>query len=307
MTTATMEIARQRYRRGCMVIDPTDRRFSVAVMVSFKNANPNGNACNGRPRLDPTGRCMASAPSVKAKMRDVMVNRRGASILNIRGRNRIDVLADALTEELREKFLKKDKKMPPEEHREINDVLHSFHDVFLHGCVTPLQNYLGTDSPFSGAVAGAFTLNEGLSRDPVKLVGGRGTAGVTGEADRGKPQTFTERWFIDFGLFRFEGGMDPVKAKNNQVPAEGVDALVESLCYCYEDSRAATRANGNVHAVVVFERPAFGPGTDLEFWQRVKFQLKEGAEDPKLPENYDITVDSAGLEDLQAKCHWIIP
>ena len=262
-----------------------EHKVDFAVLVSVKNANPNGDPLNGnRPRTDYEGYGEISDVCVKRKLRNRMQDL-GQSIF-VQSDDRCDDGKISLSDRAKEDFAKSQDEFAQKACEKWLDV-RSFGQVFAFknfGCA-------------SVGVRGPVSLHQAVSIDPVETISMQITKSVSGErkneSERGS-DTMGMKHFVKFGLYEIKGSINVQLAEKTGFSAEDAAIIKECLRTMFLNDASAARPDGSMEVIRLYwweHDCKEGQYSTAKVHRLLKVGLKEGVSAPSSAEDYDITLD----------------
>ncbi len=264
-----------------------DRKVDFAVLVSVKNANPNGDPLNGnRPRTDYNGLGEISDVCIKRKLRNRMQDM-GQSIF-VQSDDRCDDGKISLSDRAKDDFskIKSQDEFAQKACEKWLDV-RSFGQVFAFkgfGCA-------------SVGVRGPVSVHQAVSLDPVEVISMQITKSVSGErkseSERGS-DTMGMKHFIKFGLYEIKGSINVQLAEKTGFSAEDAEILKECLRTLFVNDASSARPDGSMEVVRVYwwqHNCKEGQYSTAKVHRLLKVNLKEGVMVPSSIADYDTTLE----------------
>lgn len=266
-------------------------KIDFAVIVSVKNANPNGDPLNGnRPRVTYEGYGELSDVCIKRKIRNRLMDM-GHSIFVQSDDNRKDEypsLQKRAEGELKEVNIKNNRK-------EFYDAackkwldVRAFGQVFAFSRNDASGDSLGIRGPVS--IHPAFSVAPVLDRVSSIQI----TKSVSGEGDGTKKasDTMGMKHRVDHGVYVFYGSMNPQLATKTGFSYEDALAIKEALCTLFRNDASSARPEGSMEVYKVYwweHNNPNGQYSSARVHRLLKIMPKIA--EPKTIEDYEINLD----------------
>lgn len=276
-----------------------DHKVDFAVILSVKNANPNGDPLNGnRPRQNYDGYGEISDVAIKRKIRNRLQDMGEAIFVQSNDRkndeyNSLRERADGnpeLGQILKSKSVSSDD-FARVACKEWIDV-RSFGQVFA---------FKGTGGGVSVGVRGPVSIHTARSVDPIDITSMQITKSVNSEPgkDRGS-DTMGMKHRVDFGLYVFYGSINTQLAEKTGFTNEDAEKIKQALVTLFENDLSSARPEGSmeVHKVYWWEHSSkLGQYSSAKVHRSLKVQSKN--DEPRAFEDYAIEVNE--LDGLKAE------
>lgn len=285
------------------------KKIDFAVIVSVKNANPNGDPLNGnRPRVNYDGLGELSDVCLKRKVRNRLLEA-GQSIFVQSDDNRVDEyrsLRQRAEAELKN-YLKDEVKFREAACKKWIDV-RAFGQVFAFKAdkkgkgKSDESEETGNDTGVSIGVRGPVSIHSAFSVAPVSVSSVQITKSVSGEGDGSKrgSDTMGMKHRVDHGVYVFYGSMNPQLATKTGFSDEDANAIKNSLKALFENDASSARPEGSMEVHKVYwwiHNSLSGQFSSAKVHRTLQVSVKVGVIDPKSIDDYDIVV--AKLEGLE--------
>ena len=282
-----------------------NHKIDFAVILSVRNANPNGDPLNGnRPRESYDGFGEISDVCLKRKIRNyVETVREGEPGYRIYIKdkvplNRTDAEACAYVGATPGE-LKDAKKKDDQLDVKIRDFMcRNFYDIRTFGAVMTTFVKAALNC---GQVRGPVQLGFSSSVEPVipqEITITR--VAITTEEDAGKKDTeMGRKHIIPYGLYRCEGYISANLAKKTTGFNEDDLALLwEAILNMFETDHSAARGNMATRQLIVFKHDSeLGSAPAHKLFDAVTVQRRAGVEVPRAFSDYDVLIDRAAIPD----------
>ncbi|MCU6733335.1 type I-C CRISPR-associated protein Cas7/Csd2 [Diplocloster agilis] len=276
-------------------------KIDFAVLVTVRNANPNGDPLNGnRPREDYDGFGEISDVCVKRKIRNrlqdmgeeifVQSNDRiqdGYKSLSERAKN-CEELAVALKEKNSESYAKA--------------ACEKWIDVRSFG-----QVFAFKDNNVSIGVRGPVSVHPGISVSPVDIVDLQITKSTNSEPSaEGKKSSDTMgmKHRVEFGLYVIKGSINHQLAEKTGFTDEDAEKIKDALKTLFENDCSAARPDGSMEVYRVYwwkhNCPA-GQYSSAKVHRALQIRQRNPESSPRGIEDYEITLNP--LQDLEPEVY----
>lgn len=276
-------------------------KIDFAVLVTVRNANPNGDPLNGnRPREDYDGFGEISDVCVKRKIRNrlqdmgeeifVQSNDRiqdGYKSLSERAKN-CEELAAALKEKNSESYAKA--------------ACEKWIDVRSFG-----QVFAFKDNNVSIGVRGPVSVHPGISVSPVDIVDLQITKSTNSEPSaEGKKSSDTMgmKHRVEFGLYVIKGSINHQLAEKTGFTDEDAEKIKDALKTLFENDCSAARPDGSMEVYRVYwwkhNCPA-GQYSSAKVHRALQIRQRNPESSPRGIEDYEITLNP--LQDLEPEVY----
>ena len=263
-----------------------ENKVDFAVLVSAKNANPNGDPLNGnRPRTDYNGFGEISDVCIKRKIRNRMQDK-GCEIF-VKSDDRADDEFISLKE--RAKWLEKVGNIDDFTKQACEKWL----DVRTFGQVFAFKGFKCA----SVGVRGPVSIHQAVSIDPVEIESMQITKSVSGDrknANERGSDTIGTKHFVRFGLYEIKGSINVQLAEKTGFSYEDAQVLKECLKTLFVNDASAARPDGSMEVVKVIwweHNCKDGQYSSAKVHRSLNVKLKDGVAIPSSFEDYDITVN----------------
>lgn len=273
-------------------------KIDFAVIVTVKNANPNGDPLSGnRPRITYDGLGEISDVCIKRKIRNRLMEA-GYSVFVQSDDNRVDdyrSLRARAEGELKGIDMKDETKYREEACKKWIDV-RAFGQVFAY------SSGKDDEKGVSIGIRGPVSIHPAFSVCPVSVSSIRITKSVSGEGDGTKKasDTMGMKHRVDHGVYVFFGSMNPQLAEKTGFTDEDAEAIKKVIVSLFENDSSSARPEGSMEVYKVFwwkHNCKNGQYSSAKVHQSLKVSLKDGVTDPKDISDYNIVVQHLeGLE-----------
>lgn len=281
-------------------------KIDFALIISVKNANPNGDPLNGnRPRVNYDGYGELSDVCIKRKIRNRLLEE-GHSIFVQSDDNRVDdykSLRDRAEGELKAINMKDEKKYREEACKKWIDV-RAFGQVFAYKGGTKKSKkeveggeVQGDDKGVSIGIRGPVSIHSAFSVSPVSISSIQITKSVSGEGDGTKKasDTMGMKHRVDHGVYVFYGSMNPQLASKTGFSDEDAEAIEQALIKLFQNDASSARPEGSmeVHKVYWWKHNCKnGQYSSGKVHRSLNVTLKTGVTEPKDITDYDIELQA---------------
>lgn len=224
-------------------------KIDFAVVISVKNANPNGDPLNGnRPRTNYDGFGEISDVCIKRKIRNRLLDM-GKDIFvqsddkNVDGYNNLRERADNNPEL---KKMLKNKEAYSKKACETWIDVRAFGQVFAFG-------KSGGENSVSIGIRGPVSIHSAISIAPVDISSMQITKSVNNEAKEGKASdTMGRKHRVDFGVYLIYGSINTQLAEKTGFSDEDAEKIKEALITLFENDSSAARPDGSMEVHKVY-------------------------------------------------------
>lgn len=273
-------------------------KIDFAVIVTVKNANPNGDPLSGnRPRITYDGLGEISDVCIKRKIRNRLMEA-GYPVFVQSDDNRVDdyrSLRARAEGELKGIDMKDETKYREEACKKWIDV-RAFGQVFAY------SSGKDDEKGVSIGIRGPVSIHPAFSVCPVSVSSIQITKSVSGEGDGTKKasDTMGMKHRVDHGVYVFFGSMNPQLAEKTGFTDEDAEAIKKVIVSLFENDSSSARPEGSMEVYKVFwwkHNCKNGQYSSAKVHQSLKVSLKDGVTDPKDISDYNIVVQHLeGLE-----------
>jgi len=279
-------------------LETLKNKIDFAVIVTVKNANPNGDPLSGnRPRITYDGLGEISDVCIKRKIRNRLMEA-GYSVFVQSDDNRVDdyrSLRARAEGELKGIDMKDETKYREEACKKWIDV-RAFGQVFAY------SSGKDDEKGVSIGIRGPVSIHPAFSVCPVSVSSIQITKSVSGEGDGTKKasDTMGMKHRVDHGVYVFFGSMNPQLAEKTGFTDEDAEAIKKVIVSLFENDSSSARPEGSMEVYKVFwwkHNCKNGQYSSAKVHQSLKVSLKDGVTDPKDISDYNIVVQHLeGLE-----------
>ncbi|MGM0126153.1 CRISPR-associated protein cas7/csd2, subtype I-c/dvulg [Enterococcus sp. AZ194] len=265
------------------------KKIDFKVVVSVRNANPNGDPLNGnRPRQNFDGIGEISDVAIKRKIRNRLQDM-GERIF-VQSDERADDGAKSLKERVDS----------IEELKEIsgnkkNADTTRFSEL---ACETWIDTRsFGQVFAFKGlelsvGVRGPVSIQTAVSVDPITINSMQITKSVNSVSEGGgkSSDTMGTKHFVDFGLYVFNGSINVQLAEKTGFTTEDAEKIKEALKTLFENDASSARPDGSmaVEKIYWWEHPSkMGKHSSAKVHRSISYQKKSGVDVVKSFDDYE--------------------
>lgn len=284
-------------------------KIDFAVILSVKNANPNGDPLNGnRPRVNYDGFGEISDVCIKRKIRNRLLEE-GYSVFVQSDDNKVDdckSLRDRAEKELKGVGFIDKEKFADAACRKWIDV-RSFGQVFAFSDKSK-KNSKKTDSDEEQAekegsvsigIRGPVSIHPAFSQTPINTTSIQITKSVSGEGDKKASDTMGMKHRVDFGLYVFYGSINPQLAGKTGFSEEDAEKIKQALIRLFNNDASSARPEGSMEVNKVYwwkHNCKNGQYSSAKVHRTLHISLNPGIIDPKDITDYKIiTTNLEGL------------
>lgn len=273
-------------------------KIDFAVIMTVKNANPNGDPLNGnRPRITYDGLGEISDVCIKRKIRNRLLDA-GYPVFVQSDDYRVDDYRSLRTRaegELKGIDMK-------DETRYREEACKKWIDVRAFGQVFAYSSGKDEEKGVSIGIRGPVSIHPAFSVCPVSVSSIQITKSVSGEGDGTKKasDTMGMKHRVDHGVYVFYGSMNPQLAEKTGFTDEDAEAIKNAIVNLFENDSSSARPEGSmeVHKVIWWKHNCKnGQYSSAKVHRALKVSLKEGVTEPKDISDYNIEIQHLeGLE-----------
>ncbi len=235
-------------------------KIDFAVILSVKNANPNGDPLNGnRPRTDYEGYGEMSDVCLKRKIRD-RLQEAGQAIFVQSDEKKTDEMpnlksrAESDTHGLGKDAFKLDKKKPEKKAKTSSSACEKWFDVRTFG---QLFAFTGKDKDtnedaagVSIAIRGPVTIQSAFSVQPVSITSSQIVKSVNAQEAKGKSDISSDRMGmkhrVDSAIYVAFGAMNPQLSERTGFTNVDAEAIKQVLPRMFEGDASSARPEGSM-------------------------------------------------------------
>lgn len=275
-----------------------NNKYDFFVVLSVKNANPNGDPLNeNRPRINYDGIGEISDVCLKRKIRNRMQDL-GADIFVQSDDNKVDEYSSLRSRAtgIIPKEVFKDKgamtKMACE----------TWLDVRTFGQVFAFSGGKDVAKGVSVGIRGPVSLQPAFSVDSINITSIQITKSVNSEGEDNKKSSDTMgmKHRVDYGLYTFAGSINPQLAEKTGFSDKDVEILKECLLSLFDNDASSSRPEGSMEVAKLYwwkHNCKAGQYSSAKVHRTVSVKRKESIGEAKSLNDYDISVsDLPGLE-----------
>jgi CRISPR-associated protein Csd2 len=272
------------------------KKIDFKVVVSVKNANPNGDPLNGnRPRQNFEGYGEISDVAIKRKIRNRLQDM-GERIF-VQSDDRADdgfrSLKDRANANEELKKIAEDKKNPDKELYS-KKACEAWIDTRSFGQVFAFKGKSG-GSGVSVGVRGPVSIQLATSIQPIDITSMQITKSVNSESeDKKGSDTMGTKHFVDFGLYVFNGSINVQLAEKTGFTDEDAEKIKKALVTLFENDASSARPDGSmtVEKVYWWEHPSkMGKASSAKVHRSVNIAKRPEVDRAKSVADYEITVE----------------
>lgn len=222
-------------------------KIDFAVLISVRNANPNGDPLNGnRPRQNYDGHGEISDVAIKRKIRNRFIDMEESVFVqsndkNVDGFKSLKDRADAV-EELQK--ANKDKNIPLFS----TIACEKWIDVRSFGQVFAFKNDV-----LSVGIRGPVSIHPAISVNPINITSTQITKSVNSvTGDKKGSDTMGMKHRVDFGLYVCYGSINTQLAEKTGFSNEDSEKVKQALCTLFENDASSARPDGSMEVSKVY-------------------------------------------------------
>jgi len=273
-------------------------KIDFAVVVSVRNANPNGDPLNGnRPRQNYDGHGEISDVAIKRKIRNRLQDM-GEAIF-VQSNDRSDDGYKSLREraDANEQLAEAAKGKGKSEEKYARIACEEWIDVRSFGQVFAFRGS-GRGSGVSVGIRGPVSIHTATSVDPIDITSMQITKSVNTEPGDGRgSDTMGTKHRVDFGVYVFYGSINTQLAEKTGFTVDDAEKIKQSLITLFENDASSARPEGSMEVRKVYwweHNSKLGQYSSAKVHRLLR--VKSTVEEAKSFEDYSITLDD--LEDL---------
>ncbi|MFP4974215.1 type I-C CRISPR-associated protein Cas7/Csd2 [Paenibacillus sp. CN-4] len=270
-----------------------DHKIDFAVVLSVRNANPNGDPLNGnRPRQNYDGYGEISDVCIKRKIRNRLQDM-GETILvqsDDRRNDSFRSIKERVDANLEVQEFAKGKKQNNELYAQA--ACQAWMDVRSFGQVFAFS---GTD--VSVGIRGPVSVHTAVSVNPVYISSMQITKSVNAvtpkDPNKKSSDTMGMKHRVDFGLYVVYGSINTQLAEKTGFTREDADKIREALRTLFENDTSSARPDGSmeVHRVYWWEHNTkLGQYSSAKVHRSLEITLKDNVEEPRSYLDYNFVV-----------------
>lgn len=272
-------------------------KIDFVVLVTVKNANPNGDPLNGnRPRATYDGLGQISDVCIKRKIRNRLQDMGEAIFVQSEDRasDGYDCLSKRAYGEITGYVSKDDY---------AQKACEKWADVRCFGQVFAFKSQDKNKDGVSVGVRGPVSIHQAMSVSPIDVESIQITKSVNSEpSEKKSSDTMGTKHMIDFGLYEVKGSINVQLAEKTGFTDEDADKIKECLRTLFINDASSARPDGSMEVVKVFwwkHNNKIGQYSSAKVHNCIVAKLKEGITFPTCFDNYDITLNN--LDGLQCE------
>lgn len=265
-------------------------KIDFVVVVSVKNANPNGDPLNGnRPRTTYDGLGQISDVCVKRKIRNRLQDM-GEPIFvqsEERASDGYDCLSKRAYGEIKDYTSKDDY---------AQKACEKWMDVRSFGQVFAFKSPDKSKDGVSVGVRGPVSIHQAMSVSPVDVESMQITKSVNSEpAEKKSSDTMGTKHFIDFGVYLIKGSINVQLAEKTGFTQEDSEKIKECLRTLFINDASSARPDGSMEVVKLYwwqHDTKIGQYSSAKVHHCIQVELKEGITFPSSIRDFTVAVSS---------------
>lgn len=270
-------------------------KIDFAVVLSVKNANPNGDPLNGnRPRINYSGFGEISDVCIKRKIRNRLQDM-GEKILVQSDDNRVD---EHRSINARFRSVVSDKKSSTDKIVEAS--CEEWIDVRTFGQVLAFS---GDD--MSVGIRGPVSIHTAVSVLPLnaytmQIVKSVNSVDNKKDLNKKSSDTMGQKHRIDFGVYVFYGSINVQLSQKTGFDDNDAEKIKHALVSLFDNDASSARPEGSMEIAKVFwwkHNCPIGQLSSAKVHRLLKCKLKDGVDEPKDIDDFDII-----LKDSEVDC-----
>jgi len=277
-----------------------ENKIDFALVISVKNANPNGDPLNGnRPRVNYNSTGEISDVCIKRKIRNRLMQE-GKNVFVQMNENKLDEY-NSLSDRFNAAISKLEKKASEREKTEF--VCNEWIDVRSFGQVFAFKST--EDKGVSIGIRGPVSIHPAFSIDPINATSIQITKSVNSEPVKGggkSSDTMGMKHRVDFGVYVTYGSINVELAKKTGFDAEDAKAIKNALATLFRNDASSARPEGSmaVEKLIWWQHnTACGQYSSAKVHKSLTVIKKDPTKDAHSIDDYEITVKN--LEGLEAE------
>jgi CRISPR-associated protein Csd2 len=290
-------------------MESLNNKIDFAVILSVKNANPNGDPLNGnRPRVNYDGFGEISDVCIKRKIRNRLLEA-DYPIFVQSDDNKVDDcknLRERAETLLKANSFKDSQKFAEAACQKWIDV-RAFGQVFAYADKSKKskkkteegEEPAEIEGSVSIGIRGPVSIHPAFSLTPINTTSIQITKSVSGEGEKKAPDTMGMKHRVDFGLYVFYGSINPQLASKTGFNDEDAEAIKQALIHLFNNDASSARPEGSMEVVKVYwwkHNCKNGQYSSANVHRTLHISLQPGIDDPRNISDYLIT--TADLDGL---------
>lgn len=275
-----------------------ENKIDFSVIITAKNANPNGNPLNGnRPRENYDGFGEISDVCIKRKIRNRLQDM-GEKIF-VQSDDRCDDGFGSLKLRADNNENLKSLGKKPNRDKYYNTACAEWIDVRSFGQVFAFNDSDKKGEGLSIAVRGPVSIQTAQSIDPIDITSMKISASVNNKkdffVDGLDKNRLGEKHRVDFAVYVFHGSINCQLAEKTGFTAEDAEKIKQALETLFENDCSSARPEGSmeVRRVYWYRHDSKTPKiSSAKVHRLLHVSLKDGVDRPRSFDDYEVTVDS---------------
>jgi CRISPR-associated protein Csd2 len=275
-----------------------ENKIDFALVISVKNANPNGDPLNGnRPRINYDSTGEISDVCIKRKLRNRLMQE-GKNVFVQMNENKVDEYG-SLSERFTAAISTLDKKATEKEKAAF--VCSEWIDVRAFGQVFAFK--ATEDKGVSMGIRGPVSIHPAFSVEPINATSIQITKSVNSEPVKGggkSSDTMGMKHRVDFGVYITYGSINVELASKTGFNADDAEDIKNALMTLFRNDASSARPEGSMAVEKLIwwkHNNASGQYSSAKVHKSLKVSKKDEAKDAFSIDDYNITVESLdGLE-----------
>lgn len=253
------------------------KKIDFAVVISVKNANPNGDPLAGnRPRETYDGFGEISDVCIKRKIRNQLQYDGESIFVQAKEMSDCESLKDRIDKCEELKAAGKDRKKYYDAACEKWIDVRSFGQIFLN------------KDPIS--IRGPVSITQATSLSPIEVVSTQITRSIKAETDR---DTMGVKYKVPFGLYAFYGSINCQLAEKTGFTEEDAEKIKNAMLHLFDNDATAARPGGSMEVCRLYwwkhnsKNPKY---SSAKVHRLLSIKKKENIDRPESIDDYDITL-----------------
>lgn len=280
-----------------------NNKIDFSVIITAKNANPNGDPLNGnRPRENYEGYGEISDVCIKRKIRNRLQDM-GEKIF-VQSDDRCDDGCGSLKIRAEKNDVLKKLGKKPDRSQYVETACKEWIDVRSFGQVFAFNDSGKSGEGLSVPIRGPVSIQMAQSVSPVEIISHKISSSVNNKKDvfsEGLDKNrLGDKHLVDFGLYIVHGSINCQLAEKTGFTDEDAQKIKLALETLFENDCSSARPEGSMEVRRVYwykhncKTPAY---SSAKVHRLLKVTVKDGVDRPRCFEDYDIVLDKIeGLE-----------
>lgn len=269
-------------------------KIDFAVILSVRNANPNGDPLNGnRPRQNYDGHGEISDVAIKRKVRNRLQDMGEAIFVQSNDRSNDGFKSLRERAESKEDLVATTKGKDKSEEKFAQIACKEWIDVRGFGQVFAFRGTRARGSGVSVGVRGPVSIHTATSVDPIDITSMQITKSVNTEpGDKRGSDTMGTKHRVDFGVYAFYGSINTQLAEKTGFTTDDAEKIKQSLITLFENDASSARPEGSMEIRQVYwweHNSKLGQYSSAKVHRQLN--IKSKVENPKSFSDYEVSLD----------------